>query len=342
MKRKIFYGILGVCLVILLVSAFHIFSNPAPKTNLISVGYPMAYIDCAPFIVAYTKGFFNEHNVTIETVPLNSGNEVKLALSAGQIDIAFGSAAIFFIPISKGVPIKIIAPMSFNHRYLYVRPDNKIRTFEDLIGKTIAISTGGINEYEIRRVLKKENIDATKINFVSIEKVNRPIALMEKKIVHAVIASQHDVAKYSELGAVLLEEWGTKGYDSQDRPEAIIAIDEEFKRSDPQLVEQFIDALIEGHEFIKSNPEEAAEIVSSYIKNESEGASVYSSEDINAMWKNGKIKYNLWYDPTILVEMSKIAVEVGQIDSNLTLEQIYDLSFEEKLKDAQNEIYSTK
>jgi NitT/TauT family transport system substrate-binding protein len=295
----------------------------------------------APFYIAYTEGFFNKHNVKIETIALSSGSEVKQALSAGQIDIGFAGASNFFIPISKGVPIKVIAPMSFTHTYLYVRPDNKTRTFEDLTGKTIAISPGGINEYEIRRILKKEKIDASKINFVNIiDKVNRPIALMDKKIVDAVPIDYEDLPRYSKLGAVPLEEWGTKGYDNQYKLDTVIVVNEDFKLSHPLLVEQFIDSLIEGHEFMKSKPQESAAIVSSYIKKDTNGALAYVPGDLNAMWEKKILLYTLWDDPENLVEMSKIAAEIGQIDKNLTLEQIYDLSFEGKLKDAQNEIYS--
>lgn len=340
MKRKIIYSVLCIFLVALAIYLCYGRFFPTQKTNSIRVGYLTAGMDYAPFYVAYTKGFFSEHNVTVETVPLSASSETKLALSAGQIDVGFAGSVNFFVLISKGVPIKIIGPMASAKTYLYVRPDNKTRTFEDLIGKTIAfVSLGGSNEYEIRRILKKENIDASKINFVNMEKAYRPIALMKKKIVDAVLIDQSEVPKYSDLGAVLHEEWGTKGYDKQDKPESVIAINEKFKRSNPLLVERFIDALIEGHKFIKSNPQEAAEIVSSYIKTESNGAIVYSPDDINAMWKNGEVKYNLWYDPTVLVNLSKIGAEIGQLNSSLTLDQIFDLSYEKKLKNAQNEIY---
>ncbi len=347
MNKKLFYSTLCIFLALLIIFLFYIWSvshkknNLTKENNLIRVGYTTAIMDGAPFYVAYAKGFFSEHNVTIETVPLASGGEVKLALSAGQVDIGLAGGSNFLIPISKGVPIKIIGPMASAKTYLYVRPDNKIRTFEDLIGKTIVVSSGGSNEYEVRRILKKENIDTSKINFVNMDRVNRPTALMEKKVIDAAPIDTEEIAKYSELGAVLLEEWGAKGYSNQYTPRSVIAINEEFEDSNPQLVEKFIDALIEGHRFIKSNPEEAAETVSSYINTESGGAFVYLPENLIDIWKNGQIKYNLWFDPTILIDMSKIAVEIGQIDSNLTLDQVFDPRFEEKLKDAQNEIYST-
>ncbi|MBU0598191.1 ABC transporter substrate-binding protein [Patescibacteria group bacterium] len=343
MKRKrVFYGILLICLALLVVALFYFWPNPSPETNLIRFGYMPGNMNGAPFYIALVKGFFDEHNIKIETVPLSSGSEVKQAISAGQIDIAFAGASNFLIPISKGVPIKVIAPMSFTHTYLYVRPDNNTRTFKDLEGKSIAISPGGINEYEIRRILKKEKIDISEINFVNIiDKINRPIALMEKKIVDAVPIDYEDLAKYSELDAVPLEEWETKGYDNRYKLDTVIVVNEEFKRAHPLLVEQFIDGLIDGHRFMKLNPEESAATVSSYIETDTSGALVYVPENLNAMWENKILTFTLWDDPTVLIEMAEIAVEIGQIDSNLTLDQIYDLSFEKKLKDAQNEIYST-
>jgi len=341
MKRKIFYGTLFICLALSAVALFYIWPKPAPQTNLIRFGYMPGNMNGAPFYIALTKGFFEEHNIKIEIVPLSSGSEVKQAISAGQIDIGFAGASNFFIPISKGVPIKVIAPMSFTHTYLYVRPDNQTKTFKDLEGKSIAISPGGINEYEIRRILKKENIDTGKINFVNIiDKINRPIALMEKKIVDAVPIDYEDLTKYSELGAVPLEEWGTKEYDNRYKLDTVIVVNEEFKRSNAPSVEQFIDGLIDGHRFMKSNPKEAAEIVSSHIATDTGGALTYVPENLEAMWQNQILKYTLWDDPSVLVEMSQIASEIGQIDSSLTLDQIYDLTFQDKLKDAQNEIYS--
>jgi ABC-type nitrate/sulfonate/bicarbonate transport system substrate-binding protein len=344
MKRRLLYGMAGVCLIILLASAFYIWFNPAPKAdNLIKIGYMPGNMNGAPFYIAYAKGFFSEHNIAVETVPLSSGSEVKQALSAGQIDIGFAGASNFLIPISKGVPIKVIAPMSFTHTYIYVRPDNETRTFQDLIGKTIAISPGGINEYEIRRVLKKENIDANKINFAYIiDKVNRPIALMDKKVVDAVPIDYEDLNTYLKIGAVPFEEWETKGYADHVKLDTVITVNEEFMRSNPLIVEHFMDGIIDGQRFLKSNPEESAEIVSSYIKTDTSGALAYLPKNLNDMWKNGIIVYTLWDDPAALVEMSEIAAEIGQIDKNLTLGQIYDLSFEEKLKNAQNEIYPAK
>lgn len=341
MKQKMMYSVLGI---LLIASAIYLYTSltPTSKNNSIYVGCATANMDCAPFYVAYAKGFFKNHNLTVKIVPMGSAGEVKLALSAGQINIGLAGAVNFFVPISKGVPIKIIGPLATGKTYLYVRPDSKIRTFNDLVGKTVAFTAlGGMNEYEVRRILKKENVDANKIHFINMERVYRPIALMEKEIVDAVPIDQSEVPKYAQLGAVLHEEWGMKGYGSHKKPESVIAVNEDFKTAYPLLVERFIDALIDGHRFMKSNSEKAAEAVASYVLTESGGASIYSPENLNGMWENKELEYTLWYDPVTIVDLSQVGVDIGQLDSSLILEQIYDLSFEKKLKDAQNEIYGT-
>lgn len=339
MNKKIFYVISCICLVSLAVFLFY-YIKSVPKVDeakVIKVGYRAGNLNYGPFYVADMKNYFKERDVIIEAVPLGSSNDLKLAISMGQIDIALSAVTVFFVPISKGVPIKIVAPMAVGPIHLFVR-DSKIKTFEDIIGKSIAVTQGGPSEIYVRYVLGKENIDASKVNFVYIDKVYRPSALMDKKIVDAVPIGEDEVEKYSEIGAVSHEEWEAKGYTMQIRLEEVIAINEEFNLAQPLLVEKFIDSIIEGHRFIKSNPDEASQIVSSYIKVESEA---YTPEYIKDIWENNKLAYILWCDPTTLVDMSRIAVESGQIESNLTLEQIFDSRFEEKLKRAQNEIYST-
>lgn len=170
-----------------------------------------------------------------------------------------------------------------------------------------------------------------------VDKVYRPSALMDQKIADAVPIGEDEVEKYLEIGAVLHEEWESKGYTMKSRLEEVIAINEEFNSAHPLLIEKFIDGIIEGHRFIKSDSVEAAQIVSSYIKVESEA---YTPEYVRGIWEGNKLAYILWCDTAILSEMTKIAAESGQIESNLTTEQVFDSRFEEKLTRAQNEIYS--
>lgn len=340
MKMKFFYLILILFLVALVafvvVKQLH---QTRSDISTIRVGYNMDSLNYAPFVVALENGSFSDHKILVVAIPLKSGSEVKQALAAGQIDVGLGGAANFFIPIAKGAPIKIISPMTSTPSYLVVRPDNKITAFSDLVGKTIAVGPGGTSDYSIRVALLKENIDAEKINFVDIDKSYRPIALMNKKVVDAAPISEQEWAKYLEAGAVVMKEWESKGYSDYPTPRTVIAVNEDFKSSHPDQMEKFIDALIDGHRFIKDHQVESAQLVSANIKKESGDAVAYSADDIIAIWNNGKIEYQLWYDPVVLADMSVIAVDIGDIKAGLSVDQLFDFSYKDKLQDAQTEIY---
>jgi len=344
MKRKIGFAV--VCLLIIFIFfliSFNWLKSPnktdsTAKNNLIKVGYDIANVNNGPFIIALLSDYFKAHNVVIQATPME-GNELRLAISLKQIDISLTTVNDIFIPISKGIPIKILMPLASAPTYLYVRPADNLTTFEDLIGKTIAATPGSPMECNVKYVLKKEQINYSKINFIRVDKVYRPVALVEKKLVDAVPIGADEVAKFTEAGAIIHQEWKRNGYADRNIPETIIAINEDFRKADQLLVERFIEAIIDGHRFIKSNPDMAAQLVSTFLEKESEGTVAMSVGSLVDIWQNNKLEYNLWYDPSIFTEMWQIALEIDQIEVSLPLNQIYDSSYEEKLKNAQNEIY---
>jgi len=51
------------------------------------------------------------------------------------------------------------------------------------------------------------------------------------------------------------------------------------------------------------------------------------------------IRYNLWTDPSLFVERANFEKEMGELNTNFTLENLFDLKYKEKLEKAQLEIY---
>lgn len=337
-KNKIIRGI--VTLSIITICLVFYISNAKPNDVDLKIGYKVDDIFRAPIMVTYEKGFFGKHGVDVELVPLGGGQEMSLAISTGKIDVCSKGPTNFFIPISKGAPVKVIAFQVLSRSLLFVRPDSGIDTFKDLEGRTVCSDAGGSSYMTLRNALERENIDISKITFVDIDKTYRPIALMERRVVDASTAADFEETTYIEAGAVLLKEWRTKGYLNMFIPKVIIAVNTDFLADNHDKVERFIDALIDGHRFIESNPKEAAELVAKHINLGTGGASDFSGEDVQKRWSN--TNYMLWFDPDTLVDMSRIAKELGDIENELTLEQIFDLTFEQKLKSAQADIYESK
>ena len=76
-----------------------------------------------------------------------------------------------------------------------------------------------------------------------------------------------------------------------------------------------------------------------HIKEGSGGAVVHSPEKIVKQWESGEIINMIWQDPIVTMRLAKKAKEIGIIDKELTIKDVYDLRFENELMVAQEEIY---
>jgi len=336
--KKTIIIILSLLIVIATISIFicRQYINRNNK-DTIKIGYNIESVDQGAIIVAYEKEIFAKHNIQVQLIPFKSGKETQQALALGQIDIGSAGATNFLIPIAKGAPVKIIAPGAVAPTLVFVRPDSKIKTLHDLIGKSVASRLGENSNLALGFALKKEGIKLQDIEFLDIDKPLRPLALMEKETVDAAVATEYEEKIYLEYGAIPLEEWQTKGYINKTFPRAVIAVNTDYFNENKKDTESFIDSLIESQRFIKDNPDEAAKIISEHIDKGSNGAVKFSAEEVKNTWI--EMKYILWYDPNDLMEVAEMAKEVGNIESVPSLNEIFDFSFKEKLINAQNEIY---
>ena len=338
MKRKALV-IFCVSMVLLATLVFLYGRSISSQDHIIRIGYNMESFNSGPVMVAFGADIFDKHNLKVELVLLKSGREVQQALAAGRIDIGSAGATNFFIPISQGAPVKIIAPSTVAPTQVFVRPDGEVKKFSDLVGKSIASRPGESSNLALGYALKKEGISLNALEFIDIDKNFRPIALIRNKIVDAAVVGKYEEKIYLDYGAIPLEEWSTKGYVNKSFPRTVLAVNSNFMNKNKDSVSFFIDAFIESQEFIKDHPDEAAGIIAKHLEQGSDGAIKFSIEDIKDSWK--ELKYVLWHDPNDFVEISKIEEEIGDIESALSLNEIFDLSFEEELKRSQIELYGS-
>ena len=70
----------------------------------IRVGYSAESITDASMVIANEKGYFKNNGLNAEMLPLKSGKEVRLAMTAGQIDVGTGTFTNFMAAIAEGAP----------------------------------------------------------------------------------------------------------------------------------------------------------------------------------------------------------------------------------------------
>lgn len=336
--KKILYP--SIALVILLSLVFYAArTGKNEQLNKIRIGYNTESLGNVSVIVAYEKKYFEKYGISPEMVPLKGGKEVRQALAAGQIDVGFGGFTNFMTAMSIGAPMKFIAASASSPSYIFVRPGENINNFQDLYGKTICAGAAGINDIIFRIVMEKEGKSIEKMNFIDIGREFQVAALMEKKVIDAAIVSDQDTEMFLKAGAVVLPEWENKGYAKFAEPRNSIVVNTDFLDKNEKIVENFLDACADSHRLISSNPEEAAQLLADHIKKGSGGAIEHSPAVIVGKWKNKDTLNMIWQDPAITMELAKKSKDMGLIDKELAVNDVYDLRFENKLKAIQSEIY---
>jgi ABC-type nitrate/sulfonate/bicarbonate transport system substrate-binding protein len=334
--KKYFY-ILGAIAVI--IAAYLVFAPEGdPKENRIRIAYNAQSITNAAIVLAYENGYFEKNGLSVEMIPLKGGKEVVQALVAGQADTGMAAFPNCMTVLERGAPIRYIAASVSSPNYIFVRP-GELKTFTDLYGKLVSVGKNGIGDLTFRAAMEDENIDISRMEFTSIDREFIVAALMEKKVVDAMIVSEQDAETLKSAGAIVLEEWSDKGYDRDAYPRNAMAINTDFLNEHGKVSEKFIDSYIEAHRFIKNEPERAAQIIANHVRTVSGGAVLREPGDISSQWKSKTMENMVWQNPDITMQLAKQAWRMKLMERELQLSDVYDLRFQEKLEQAQREIY---
>ena len=257
--------------------------------------------------VAAENAYWDKQGLNVSVRLTNSGRAVVQAVQAG--DAQLGHAALSTTTASaraSGNMIKGLMPYynAADHiakaggRAFIGRKDRGIdpknpKSFE---GKKIAHLAGSTNEVYMREWLKKNGVDVSKVQLVSVPVENMPITISQGLVdaivpwepytaqavrelgANAVIISRGEASLVSDIiGAVAKEDWIKKNYD---------------------MLEKFAVGIAEAAQFIRKNPKQAAEIATRFL------------DGLNIEDASEGLKYLSW-DPRISVCTVHGLVETG-------------------------------
>jgi ABC-type nitrate/sulfonate/bicarbonate transport system substrate-binding protein len=213
----------------------------------------------AGFFIAKQQGFFAKRGLDVEIEEGNGATVAAQLVGAGTYSIASCSGEATAIARAKGIPVRSLAVFYPNvPTVIYSRADTPIRTPQDLPGKRIGIINGSITLDEYRGMLTAQKIDRSKIKEVDVGFEVAP--LLQKQV--------DGLMNYQELTPVELRlqghdivtmrfaDYGLKAYSLN-----LISNDSAIA-AQPEVLRAVVEATIEGYEFLRSKPEEAAAIFS--------------------------------------------------------------------------------
>lgn len=215
--------------------------------------------------LVYEKTQFDNSETEYEVV---SGPELLQArVLSGEADIIAVPTNLASVLYSKQKNIKLLAPIVWGN--LYFISSEPVSSIADLKGKTIySFGRNNTPDLTAREVLKKNGIDPDKdVSFEYLSAVGDiPSAFISGKAKYA-LAAEPSLSMImtkkpnTKIVVDIQEEW-KKAFEGASYPQASLIVNAEFLQKHPEYVSAFLDKAKESSEWVKENPQKAAEYAS--------------------------------------------------------------------------------
>lgn len=204
------------------------------------------------------NGIFEKHGLFLNIQKLHDPSQSIPYISSGQTELA-----IYYMPYtirsySQGANIQVLGVLVKEPLDgLLVRCDAEINTLEDLNGKTIGYSLGGLNSAYIRSLMKKRNIKPDKCRNVHFD----IISSIGTKSVDATFGAcwNIEMEHLKSLG-VDTKFFMLRDFDVPNYYELVILASKYFINQNPDKAINFQKALQESIDFSKEHPEKAFDL----------------------------------------------------------------------------------
>jgi NitT/TauT family transport system substrate-binding protein len=152
----------------------------------INVGY-MQVADCAPFQIAYQRGYFKDEGLNVTASPVVSGSQSVPAVHEGRLDFAFSNWSTLLISEAEHADdYKIVADGSqgsAGDMAVTTWPGSGINNVRDLVGKRV--STNADNDVPflaLKAIFQANGLDINTLNIVIVHHPQTPQALAAHQV----------------------------------------------------------------------------------------------------------------------------------------------------------------
>jgi len=227
--------------------------------------------DVAPIYLGQEQGFFAEHDIELELVPLSGGAAAVPGLVAGDFQFAFGNVTSVLLAGSQNLPLRIVAEgasstgdPATDFCGIVVPADSPIQSAADLAGKTVAINNlKNINEVTTRAVVEQAGGDQASIEFTELAFPDMPAALSGGAIDAAQVVEPFLSTIKAQGGRVVAANCADA---VDDLTVATYFTTEQYIQENPDVVDDFQAAIQESLQYATDNPDEVRRIITTYTQ----------------------------------------------------------------------------
>jgi len=262
------------------------------STDVTKITYAMPVTVAAiPAYVAAEKGFWTDEGLDVRPEMFSAGRLALDALLAQNAEVMSVSETPLMHAILQGNKIYIVATVTDHQEVKFIgRRDKGIADPKDLRGKRIATLPGTNSDYFMYEFLKASGMDIGDVKVTNLSPPDMVTALVQGNIDGYFAWEPHVSYARKQLGDNVVVFGPSELYHGRH----CVAMNQDFVRAHPEVVEKLIRGLVRAEEYVKAHPEESMAIVAKRTGMEVDA--------LKALWPEYKVRVGLDKDLTQILD----------------------------------------
>jgi aliphatic sulfonates family ABC transporter substrate-binding protein len=220
-----------------------------------------------PSLVALEKGFFRQEGLDVELKTAARGAIAIEALTAGTLEFAASAHIPFMAVTARGAPLVAVAVIARgSYGKLVASPRLKdLNTFQAFKGKRIGVQLGTGVHTVLLMILEREGLTEQDLGITNLRVVDMPAAMASGSF-DAVVGWEPMMQRTTQrgYGVQVIGEREFDGLAGVTFP-FLLSVRQEYRDKNSHIVQATVNAYAKAHQFIRSNPDEAIEILAAAL-----------------------------------------------------------------------------
>lgn len=212
-----------------------------------------------PLVVAQSDGYYKKFGLNVTLESGSSAANADQAVATGQTTFAMADAGATALAITKGEPLKVVASyIQETQGVVVTRSSEGITSLKDLVGKSVALSTGSSSTEMLLAALSLQHIAVSSVELDYVPYTSKVSEFLSGRVDAETGFIEDECVQAKTTLSVPVTCLKDSTYGVHTLGESIIVSNSTIK-DDPGLIKSFLAATDEGWIQAERNPQAAAE-----------------------------------------------------------------------------------
>jgi NitT/TauT family transport system substrate-binding protein len=286
------------------------YSKTAELGPRITYAMPIT-VAAIPAYVASEKGFWKEEGLQVDRKMFSAGRLALDALISNSAEVMSVSETPLVHAILQGNEINFVLTVTEHQETKFIgRKDQGIAKPEDLRGKRIATLPGTNSDYFMYEFLNAHGMSISDMKVTNLAPPDMVTALVSGNIDGYFAWEPHISYSQKRLGDSATVFLPGNLYHGRH----CIAMNKKYVQKHPEVVEKLVRGFLRAEEFVKTNPQEAKQIVANVTGLE--------TETVEALWREYHVKVQLDSGFTAILKKEAEWALAGDSQANGTVDSV--------------------